>query len=78
MCHCENAAGQTISGRFQDFHALGNFLACRRGMAGNQEHLIGTPASHGCIRLRNRDIDVLFEAVDDLPAWCWVVPDVAA
>jgi len=31
----------------------------------NQEHLIGTPASHGCIRLRSKDIIELFELVDE-------------
>ena len=30
----------------------------------NQEHLIGQPVSHGCIRLRNDDIIVLFELVE--------------
>jgi lipoprotein-anchoring transpeptidase ErfK/SrfK len=29
----------------------------------NQEHLIGTPASHGCIRLRNNDMIELFDRV---------------
>ena len=29
----------------------------------NQENLIGTPASHGCIRLRNYDIIDLFDRV---------------
>jgi lipoprotein-anchoring transpeptidase ErfK/SrfK len=29
----------------------------------NQEHLIGTPASHGCVRLRNPDVAELFELV---------------
>ena len=29
----------------------------------NQEHLIGTPASHGCIRLRNDDMIDLFDRV---------------
>ena len=29
----------------------------------NQEHLIGTAASHGCIRMRNADIIQLFEQV---------------
>ena len=29
----------------------------------NQEELIGTPASHGCIRMRNRDIIDLFDQV---------------
>jgi L,D-transpeptidase YbiS len=30
----------------------------------NQEALIGQPASHGCIRLRNRDIIHLFDLVE--------------
>ncbi|MBX9578138.1 MAG: L,D-transpeptidase [Chthoniobacterales bacterium] len=30
----------------------------------NQENLIGTPASHGCIRLRNTDMIALFDAVE--------------
>lgn len=29
-----------------------------------EEGLIGTPASHGCIRMRNRDVIDLFEQVD--------------
>lgn len=29
----------------------------------NQEDLIGTPASHGCIRLRNADVIALFDTV---------------
>ncbi len=29
----------------------------------NQEELIGTPASHGCIRLRNNDMIALYERV---------------
>jgi lipoprotein-anchoring transpeptidase ErfK/SrfK len=31
----------------------------------NQEHLIGTPASHGCIRLRNNDMIELFDRVHE-------------
>jgi L,D-transpeptidase YbiS len=31
----------------------------------NQEHLLGTPASHGCIRLSNHDIIRLFDAVEE-------------
>jgi lipoprotein-anchoring transpeptidase ErfK/SrfK len=31
----------------------------------NQEHLIGTPASHGCIRLRNEDMIDLFGRVHE-------------
>jgi L,D-transpeptidase YbiS len=30
----------------------------------NQENLIGSPASHGCIRLRNADIADLFDRVE--------------
>lgn len=30
----------------------------------NQEDLIGTPASHGCIRMRNADVIALFDAVE--------------
>ena len=29
----------------------------------NQEHLIGSPASHGCVRLRNEDVMELFDLV---------------
>jgi len=29
----------------------------------SQEHLIGHPASHGCIRMKNRDIIELFDLV---------------
>ena len=31
----------------------------------NEEHLIGTPASHGCIRMRNDDVLDLFEHVQE-------------
>lgn len=31
----------------------------------NQEHLIGQPASHGCIRLRNGDMAELFDLVPE-------------
>lgn len=31
----------------------------------NQEDLIGTPASHGCIRLRNADMTDLFDRVEE-------------
>ena len=30
----------------------------------NQEHLIGQPASHGCIRMRNQDVVQLFDLID--------------
>lgn len=31
----------------------------------NHESLIGTPASHGCIRMRNADVIELFDAVEE-------------
>jgi lipoprotein-anchoring transpeptidase ErfK/SrfK len=31
----------------------------------NQEHLIGEPASHGCVRLRNEDVMELFSMVPE-------------
>lgn len=31
----------------------------------NQEHLIGTPASHGCIRMRNPDIADIFDLLPE-------------
>jgi hypothetical protein len=30
----------------------------------NEEHLIGKPASHGCIRMRNADVAELFDLVE--------------
>lgn len=30
----------------------------------DEEHLIGTPVSHGCIRMRNADVAELFDLVD--------------
>jgi len=30
----------------------------------NQESLIGTPSSHGCVRMRNADVIELFDAVE--------------
>ncbi|HMP73897.1 MAG TPA: L,D-transpeptidase [Kiritimatiellia bacterium] len=38
----------------------------------NHEELLGTPASHGCIRMANRDIVELDGEIGDDPVWCWV------
>ncbi len=38
----------------------------------NQEHLLGTPASHGCIRLANADIVELFDRVASRECWCLI------
>ncbi len=32
----------------------------------NAEHLIGTPASHGCVRLSNADVVELFDSVPEM------------
>lgn len=39
----------------------------------NQEHLLGTPASHGCIRFSNRDILEIFHISYGRPAYCRIV-----
>ncbi len=31
----------------------------------NQEHLLGTPASHGCVRFSNRDVIEIFDLVPE-------------
>ncbi|MEQ1661551.1 MAG: L,D-transpeptidase [Thiobacillus sp.] len=31
----------------------------------NEEHKLGTPASHGCIRMKNADIAALFDQVEE-------------
>lgn len=38
----------------------------------NHEQDLGTPASHGCIRMANRDILELFEAIRDRETWVWI------
>jgi hypothetical protein len=37
-----------------------------------QEHRLGTAASHGCVRMGNRDLVSLFDLVAPHPAWCWI------
>ena len=41
----------------------------------NEEHLLGRPASNGCIRMANRTVIDLFHALADRPAWCWIVDE---
>ena len=38
----------------------------------NQEHLLGQPASHGCIRLANRDVMELFDLTLGRQTYCWI------
>ena len=38
----------------------------------NHEQLLGTPASHGCVRMANRDIIELFDFTRGRETWCWI------
>jgi L,D-transpeptidase YbiS len=38
----------------------------------NREDVLGTPASHGCIRLGNRAIAEVFDLVGDHPVYCHI------
>lgn len=38
----------------------------------NQEQLLGSPASHGCIRLSNTDVIALFDRIRNREAWCYI------
>ena len=40
----------------------------------NQEHLLGKPASHGCIRLANRDVMELYDLTIGHPTYCLILP----
>jgi len=40
----------------------------------NHEQALGRPASHGCIRMANRDIAALFDFVARKPVWCVIEP----
>ena len=35
-----------------------------------QEHLLGKPASHGCVRMGNRDVVELFDRIKGKDTWC--------
>jgi lipoprotein-anchoring transpeptidase ErfK/SrfK len=39
----------------------------------NQEHLLGRPASHGCIRMGNRDVIALAEHTAGRETWCCIL-----
>jgi UDP-N-acetylmuramate--alanine ligase len=38
----------------------------------NHEEHLGRPASHGCIRMGNRDVLALFRFLGRRPGWCWI------
>jgi len=39
----------------------------------NQEHLLGRPASHGCIRMGNRAMIALYRMLHGREAWCCIM-----
>ena len=39
----------------------------------NQEHLLGQPASHGCIRLSNHDVMVVYSLTEGRPTYVEIV-----
>jgi L,D-transpeptidase YbiS len=39
----------------------------------NQEHLLGKPGSHGCIRLSNSDVIELFDIIENLELYCRII-----
>ncbi len=39
----------------------------------NEEDRLGKPASHGCIRMANKDVADLFGAVEGRETWCLIV-----
>ncbi len=41
----------------------------------NQEHLLGRPASHGCIRLSNRDVMELYDLTTGRTTYCLIVAE---
>jgi len=41
----------------------------------NQEHRLGRPASHGCIRMSNRDVADVFARTRGRHTWCLIVRD---
>ena len=49
-----------------------SFARCIYLHGTNQEQLLGTPASHGCIRLSNRDVMELFDDIAGRETYCWI------
>lgn len=56
------------SGRGIDSHARYIYIH-----GTNQEHLLGRPASHGCIRMSNRDVMELFDVTFGHPSYVCIV-----
>lgn len=38
----------------------------------NHEHLMGTPASHGCIHVANLELIELYDEIEEHATWCWI------
>ncbi len=52
---------------------IDSFARCIYLHGTNQESLLGTPASHGCIRLSNRDVMELYDLTAGRATYCWIV-----
>lgn len=55
-----------LSGKEIGKNRLGNVDTMQRYIyihGTNEEHLLGTPSSHGCIRMSNKDVIELFDLV---------------
>lgn len=52
--------------------SLDTYTRCIYIHGTNQEHLLGKPASHGCIRLSNRDVMELFDLTEGRELYCLI------
>lgn len=52
--------------------SLDTYTRCIYIHGTNQEHLLGKPASHGCIRLSNRDVMELFDLTEGRELYCFI------
>lgn len=52
---------------------IDSFSRCIYLHGTNQEQLLGQPASHGCIRLSNRDVMELHDLTVGHETYCWIV-----
>ena len=56
-----------LSGKEKGLNRLGNFDSMQRFIyihGTNEENFLGSPASHGCIRMANQDVISLYNLVD--------------
>ncbi len=65
-----------LAGKMDGFNAGKNMDSYERMIylhGTNQEQYVGVhPSSQGCIRMKNKDIIMLFDTLGTKPAWCWI------